>query len=265
MHDFRHPRNMKKCLYPYDSGVIQLNVQRLGQNSDNNSSWMALVDQSTGSGNDVPAHIARQITCALHPTLSGNDRLSWSLDRLRLKYVNGVDVVSAEKQIRASSAIISCNLPHLYPTASNSETSSELDVSWGAYDAIITLLQTHFRHCKQIMLVLWTDRTISLWRRETGQENDAMLARLEKVLIRADELHRTLAQQGCEFSIFPSPAAFELCLDQAKESGGVLEEGDWDQNRGAESRVWRSIEPQLGNWIRTSFFDTCKREDMEFV
>ncbi|KAJ6060967.1 hypothetical protein N7444_001663 [Penicillium canescens] len=99
------------------------------------------------------------------------------------------------------------------------------------------------------MLVLWTDRNISLWGRETGQENDAMLARLEKVLIRADELHRTLAQQGY----------------QAKESGGVLEEGDWDQNRGAESRVWRSIEPQLGYWIRTSFFDTCKREDMEFV
>ena len=111
------------------------------------------------------------------------------------------------------------------------------------------------------MLVLWTDRTISLSRREARQENDAMLARLEKVLIRADELHRTLAQQGCEFSIFPSPAAFELCLDQAKKSGGVLEEGDWDLNRGAESRVWRSIEPQLGYWIRTSFFDMFERKD----
>lgn len=115
------------------------------------------------------------------------------------------------------------------------------------------------------MLVLWTDPTISFSRREAGQENDAMLARLEKVLIRADELHRTLAQQECEFSIFPSPAAFELCLDQAKESGGVLEEGDWDHNRGAESRVWRSIEPQLGYWIRTSFFDMFEREDMGFV
>ncbi|KAJ5317746.1 hypothetical protein N7508_002254 [Penicillium antarcticum] len=99
------------------------------------------------------------------------------------------------------------------------------------------------------MLVLWTDPAISLSRREAEQENDAMLARLEKVLIRADELYRTLAQQGY----------------QAKESGGVLEEGDWDHNRGAESRVWRSIEPQLGYWIRTSFFDMFERRNMEFV
>lgn len=143
--------------------------------------------------------------------------------------------------------------------------SSELDVSWSAYDAIITLIQIHFRHCRKIMLILWTDSTISLSRCEAGKANGAMLARLEKVLIRADELHRTLAQQGCEFSIFPSPAAFELCLDQAKKSGGAFEEGDWDHHRGAESRVWRSIEPQLGYWIRTSFFDMFEREDMGFV
>jgi hypothetical protein len=176
-----------------------------------------------------------------------------------------VDIISGEKQLRASPAIVYCNLPHLYPTASNSEISSELEVSWGAYEAIISLLQTHFRHCKNIMLVLWTDSTIDSSRREAGQENDAMLARLEKVLIRADELHRTLAQQGCEFSIFPSPAAFELCVDQVKKSGGILEEGDWDHNRGAESRVWRSIEPQPGYWIRTSFFDMFERKDMGFV
>lgn len=115
------------------------------------------------------------------------------------------------------------------------------------------------------MLVLWADPTISLSRCETGQANGAMLAQLEKVLSRADELHRTLAQQGCEFSIFPSPAAFEMCLDQAKESGAAFEEGDWDQNRGAESRIWRSVEPQLGYWIRTSFFDMFERKDMGFV
>ncbi|KAJ5871359.1 uncharacterized protein N7529_003712 [Penicillium soppii] len=99
------------------------------------------------------------------------------------------------------------------------------------------------------MLVLWTDPTISLSKREAGQENDAMLAWLEKVLIRVDELHRTLAQQGY----------------QAKKSGGIFEEGDWDHNRVAESRVWRSVEPQLGYWIRTSFYDMFERNDMGFV
>ncbi|GIK00852.1 hypothetical protein Aspvir_004881 [Aspergillus viridinutans] len=106
------------------------------------------------------------------------------------------------------------------------------------------------------------------------------MAQLEKVLCRADELYQTLAHQGCEFSIFPSPAAFELYLDRAKETGGTFEEGNFDENRGAESRVWRSVEPGTlknelssstsadgnpGYWIRTSFFDRLKTEDMQFV
>jgi hypothetical protein len=191
-----------------------------------------------------------------------------------------VDIVSAERQFGTSSVVIYCNLPHLYPTTSCRKTSSELDVSWGVYDAIITLLQTHFLYCKHIMLVLWVDRSISLSRAEAEQDRDAMMARLEKVLYRADELYRTLTQQGCDFSIFPSPAAFELCLDRAKETGGIFEEGDWDHNRGAESRVWRSIEEntfknglsddirtdrKLGYWVRTSFFDWFERKDMQFV
>lgn len=130
------------------------------------------------------------------------------------------------------------------------------------------------------MLVLWADPNISFSKRDAEQERDAIVARLEKVLYRADELYRTLAQQGCEFSIFPSPRPFELCLARAKETGGVFEEGDWDRNRGAESRVWRSVEPNTlknesssstcmdgnpGYWIRTSFFDWFERKDMQFV
>jgi hypothetical protein len=191
-----------------------------------------------------------------------------------------VDIVSAERQFGTSSAIIYCNLPHLYPTTSCGKTSSELDVSWGVYDAIITVLQTHFRYCKDVMLVLWADRSVSLSRDEAEQDRDAMMARLEKVLYRADQLYRTLARQGCDFSIFPPPEAFELCLTRAKETGGIFDEGDWDHNRGAESRVWRSIEEnkfknelsdntstdrKLGYWVRTSFFDWFQRKDMQFV
>ncbi|PKX96203.1 uncharacterized protein P174DRAFT_459647 [Aspergillus novofumigatus IBT 16806] len=146
------------------------------------------------------------------------------------------------------------------------KTTSELDKSWGVYDAVITLLQVHFCHCKDIML----------------QERDAIMAQLEKDLCRADELYCTLAQQGCNFSIFPSPVAFELYLDQAKETGGVFEEGSSDLNRAAESRVWRSVElgtlkdeissststdGKPGYWIRTSLFDWVgwERKDMRFV
>lgn len=85
MPGFRHPSDIKKCLYLYNSGVIQLNVQRLALSSGKKMSWTALMDQSTESGNDAPALIASQITCAVHPTLSGKDRFLWSLDRLRLK------------------------------------------------------------------------------------------------------------------------------------------------------------------------------------
>ncbi|KAF4200743.1 hypothetical protein CNMCM8927_002563 [Aspergillus lentulus] len=282
MPEFQHAADDKKCLYRYESGVIQLNVERLGQNSSSKAPWAVLTTESTDSGENAQQHptlIRSQITCALHPTLSGNDGLPWTLNRLRMEYTKGVEIVSPESQLCISSAIIFCNLPHLYPTARGS-SSAELEISWGAYDAIITLIQTHFRYCKDIMLVLWADPDISFSKRDAEQERDAMVARLEKVLYRADELYRTLAQQGCEFSIFPSPRPFELCLAQAKETGGVFEEGDWDRNRGAESRVWRSVDPNTlknesssstgmdgkpGYWIRTSFFDWFERKDMQNV
>ncbi|KAF4268087.1 hypothetical protein KXX44_003746 [Aspergillus fumigatus] len=282
MPDFQHAADDKICLYRYDSGVLQLNVERLGQNSSSRAPWAVLTTESTGSRENTQQHltlIRSQITCAVHPTLSGNAGLPWTLTRLRLEYTKDVEIVSPESQFCVSSAIIFCNLPHLYPTARGS-SSAELEISWGAYDAIITLIQTHFRYCKDIMLVLWADPNISFSKRDAEQERDAMVARLEKVLCRADELYRTLAQQGCEFSIFPSPRPFELCLARAKETGGVFEEGDWDRNRGAESRVWRSVEPEAlknasssstgmdgtpGYWIRTSFFDWFERKDMQFV
>ena len=131
------------------------------------------------------------------------------------------------------------------------------------------------------MIVLWTDRSISLSRDEAEQDRNAMLARIEKLLYRADELYRTLARQGCDPSIFPSPAAFELCLDRAKETGGIFDNGDWDHNRGAESRVWRSIEEntfkrnklsedknRTGNsaiGFKASFFDWFERKDMQLI
>lgn len=191
-----------------------------------------------------------------------------------------MDIVTAESQFCTSPAHVFCNLPHLYPSASGNNTSSELHASWLAYDAIITLLQTHFRLCKEVMLVLWVDPNLDLSRHEPGPDRDAMIPRLERVLSRADELYRTLADQGCEFSIFPSPAAVELCLDRAKETGGAFEEGDWDRNRGAESRVWRNVEQntskselsngvstdrKMGYWLRTSFFDRFDRPDMQYV
>jgi hypothetical protein len=60
----------------------------------------------------------------------------------------------------------------------------------------------------------------------------------------------------------------------------VFEEGDFDQNRGAESRVWRSVkviaieekslnqaaeESKLGYWLRSNFLDWSERPDMQFV
>jgi hypothetical protein len=68
--------------------------------------------------------------------------------------------------------------------------------------------------------------------------------------------------QVCDFSIFSSPAAFEVCLDQAKETEVVFEEGDWDESQGAESRVWRSVEPQtLKNGLSSSTSTDAKSGD----
>lgn len=110
-----------------------------------------------------------------------------------------------------------------------------------------------------------------------------MMARLEKVLHRADDLYRTLAREGCEFTIFPSPEAFQVYLDRAKENGGVFKEGDWDSQRDPESRVWRSVEPsssaenasadisteeKAGYWVKTDVYDLFnwfERPDVQFV
>lgn len=106
------------------------------------------------------------------------------------------------------------------------------------------------------------------------------MARLEKVLQRVDELFRTLASLGCDFTLFPSPTAFDFYLDQAKEAGGVFEEGNLDQNRGAGSCVWRIVimnpmkeeisngrneKSQSGYWVRANFFDWMERPNMQFV
>lgn len=88
MPDFQHAADDKKCLYRYDYGVIQLNVERLGQNSSSKAPWAVLTTESTDSGENAQQHptlIRSQITCALHPTLSGNYGLPWTLNRLRME------------------------------------------------------------------------------------------------------------------------------------------------------------------------------------
>lgn len=88
MPDFQHAADDKICLYRYDSGVLQLNVERLGQNSSSRAPWAVLTTESTGSRENTQQHltlIRSQITCAVHPTLSGNAGLPWTLTRLRLE------------------------------------------------------------------------------------------------------------------------------------------------------------------------------------
>lgn len=136
----------------------------------------------------------------------------------------------------------------------------------------------NFRLCKQIVLILWTKDTI--FSRKPLPPRDLIKARLEQVLCRVDELFRVLASRGCDFTIFPSPTAFDIYLNQAKETGGVFEEGNIDLGRGAESRVWRSVimdsskgeaskdsseKEKSGYWVRTSFFDWLERPNMQFV
>jgi hypothetical protein len=171
--------------------------------------------------------------------------------------------------------MIFCHLPHLYPAADSSEIEEE---SWNAFDAIISLLQTNFRLCKKIFLVLWTENRV--FPDEPQLPGDRVIAQLERVLCQVDELFQILDSRGCEFSIFPSPVAFDAYLGQVKETGGVFEEGDFDRNRGAESRIWRSVkidpskerlsenagkESKSGYWLRTNFFDWTERPDMHFV
>lgn len=190
--------------------------------------------------------------------------------------MRGINFVSTQSQFCTDSCMIFCHLPHLYPTA---DSSSELEeASWNAFDAIISLLQTNFLLCKTILLVIWANNIVLP--NEPQPPRDRVIAQLERVLCRVDEIFRILDSRGCDFSIFPSPVAFDAYLDQVKETGGVFEEGDFDNNRGAESRIWRSVkiypskegsteypdrELKSGYWVRTNFFDWFERPDMHFV
>lgn len=172
--------------------------------------------------------------------------------------------------------MIFCHLPHLYTTT---DSSSELEeASWNAFNAIISLLQTNFLLCKKIIFVIWTQNGV--FPNEPQSPQDRVIAQLERVLCRVDELFQILDSRGCGFSIFPSLVAFDAYLDQEKKTGGVFEEGDFDHNRGAESRIWRSVkidpskegpskyagrESNSGYWLRTNFLDWSERPDMQFV
>lgn len=86
------------------------------------------------------------------------------------------------------------------------------------------------------------------------QQKDAVLATLEKILVRIDQFYEAFVAprhggddgdgdgdgDDVEFSIFPSPVAFDLYLAQAKLDGVEVHEGNWDLREG-ESRVWRSV------------------------
>lgn len=105
-----------------------------------------------------------------------------------------------------------------------------------------------------------------------------MMARVEKVLSRADELYRVLAQQGCDFTIHPSSTAFRIYLDRAKETGGIFKEGNWDLRDG-DSHVWRNVEmsgtanslevmkteKQSGYWVREHCIDWLEWEELQYV
>lgn len=96
--------------------------------------------------------------------------------------------ISPESQFRPNSALIFCNLPHLYPTRSSETETSELEKKPSrAYNALISLLQTNFRLCKNIRLVRRTDR--DLVRKQRAR--DAMMARVEKVF-KAEQMISTV-------------------------------------------------------------------------
>lgn len=102
MRDFRDPVEINKRLYPYNSGVFQINVERC---IDSNLSWSPIIEipagQSEAPHDPPPKLFHTMIICALHPTLFPNQRVSWLADRLRLQYVT-------ESQFR--SVILSCIL-----------------------------------------------------------------------------------------------------------------------------------------------------------
>lgn len=91
MRDFRDPVQIKKCLHPYRSGVIQLNVERSSDlwRKSGSAPWSPVIEIPTGESelthDPTRTLFDGTITCALHPTLSPNDGLSWAANRLMLK------------------------------------------------------------------------------------------------------------------------------------------------------------------------------------
>lgn len=94
MRDYRDLVEIKKkCLYPYDSGVIQVNMQRSSDDSIKpnraSASWSPMIEipaRRNEHTQDSPLTLFdTMITCALHPTLSPNERISWVVNRFRLQ------------------------------------------------------------------------------------------------------------------------------------------------------------------------------------
>lgn len=108
--------------------------------------------------------------------------------------------------------------------------------------------------------------------------------KLEQILRRTDEFYNAIAHKGVDFAVYPSTAAFELYLAQAKENGVVFKEGNWDLRDG-ESRVWRSVQLSrseeeegasyaapskekdrgAGYWVKTDVVDWLELEKMVLV
>ncbi|KGO39600.1 hypothetical protein PEX1_105580 [Penicillium expansum] len=74
MSNYQIREHEKKCLYSFDSGVVELNVHCRIPESTRGSSWVPLTDRSTNE----PLYDGT-IYCALHPELSINNGLLWDL------------------------------------------------------------------------------------------------------------------------------------------------------------------------------------------
>jgi hypothetical protein len=91
MREFRDQIPIKKCLHPYRSGVIQLNVTRSSDlcRKSGSKPWSPIIKiparESEPTQGSISTLYDTTIECALHPALSPNDRLSWALNRRRLK------------------------------------------------------------------------------------------------------------------------------------------------------------------------------------
>ncbi|RHZ61411.1 hypothetical protein CDV55_106522 [Aspergillus turcosus] len=282
----------KTCLYVHNGTVIQLDARWQPLFSRPNPRWKLLIelpDCEHKSSRDLqlPPLERGTIHCALHPGMVINDSLSSALRRLKMRYIDGINFVSTHSQFCLSLVFIYCYLPNLYPSikgSGNSESDALQQTSWTALDAILTLLQKHFRLCRNINLVLRRDHRTPPFEAPESLRG-AVMAKLEQILQRTDEFYRAIAPKGVKFAVYPSIAAFELYLAQAKENGGVFKEGNWDLRDG-ESRVWRSVQlscseeekrasyaaPSVeekdrgpGYWVKTHVIDWLEQEEMTFV